>query len=77
MKLTKREREILCLAHYPIEEIGNILNIKVTTVRAHIVNIMVKFTFCNNRHECQIQALKEGLITLEEIVMEDNLYSSY
>ncbi len=70
MKLTKREREILCLAHLPIEEIGDVLKVKATTVRAHVVNIMVKFPFCDNRHSCQIQALKDGLITLDEIVME-------
>lgn len=70
MKLTNREREVLCLAHYSIEEISEKLNIRPCTVRTYIVRIMDKYFLFENRHQCQIQALKDGLITLDEIVME-------
>ena len=70
MKLTKREREILCLVHLPLDEIGEALGIKACTVRVHVRGIMNKFPFCINRHSCQIQALKDGVITLNDIEME-------
>ncbi len=70
MNLTKRQREILCLAHLSYKEICAKLGIRKPTLQSHIVNIHLKFPTCESRHECQITALKEGIITLDEIVME-------
>ena len=70
MKLTKREREILPLIALPQKEIQKRLNLSEGTVKNHIVNLTYKFPPMYNRTCILIYALKEGIITLDEIVTE-------
>lgn len=68
MKLTKREREILPLLCLSYKQMSNKLNISEGTVRTHISNIMFKFPDQENRFSVVLEALKIGLINLDEII---------
>lgn len=70
MELTKREREILPLLGLPYKEIQNRLNLSQGTVRNHIMNISYKFPDQPNKICILFEALKQGIITLDEIVTE-------
>lgn len=70
MELTKREREVLPLICLPLKTIQERLNLSEGTVKNHIMNISYKFPPTHNRFCILIEALKEGLITLDEIVTE-------
>ena len=68
MKLTKREREIFPLLCLSYKQMSNKLNISEGTVRTHISNIMFKFPDQENRFSVVLEALKIGLINLDEII---------
>lgn len=70
MKLTAREKEILRHACLSYETISNKLNITKSTVRTHFENIRNKYPNSENRQGCLIEALQEGEIYLEEVVVE-------
>lgn len=67
MKLTKREREILPLLCLSYKKISDRLNISEGTVKTHITNIMFKFPEQENRYSVVLEALKIGLIKIEEV----------
>ena len=70
MNLTKREREILPLLCLPYKEIQKRMNLSEGTVKNHIMNLIYKFPPMHNRSCILIEALREGIITLDEIVTE-------
>ena len=69
MDLTERERNVLFyLAQgYNNNEIGNILNISVHTVKAHLETIYEKFSV-NNRVQAVIKGLQMHCIDVKELV---------
>lgn len=75
MKITKREKQILCLLCLSNPEIAKVLRIKKSTVRTHIGNLLNKFVE-NNRQSLLIAALKKNVIDISEIKTEVN-YESY
>lgn len=68
MKFTKRELEILPLLCMSNKEIGNRLYISEQTVKTHIYNIAFKFPEQENRCSILLEAIKQGIITIEEVV---------
>ena len=70
MKLTKREREILPMLALPYKEIGAKLGVACPTVRCHIASLSYKFPDQPNKLCIMLEALKQGIITLDEIVTE-------
>ena len=70
VELTSREREILPLMCLPLKTIQKRLYLSEGTVRNHIFNLCNKFPDCSNRFSVVIYALKEGIITLDEVVTE-------
>lgn len=70
MKISKRERDVLCLLCLSDKQIAERLNISIFTVKAHIVNLLNKFA-TNNRSQVIICALKQNVIDLQDIVIED------
>lgn len=70
MELTKRERQILPMLALPYKEIGKRLGITRPTVRCHIANLSYKFPEQTNKLCIMLEALKQGIITLDEIVTE-------
>ena len=71
MELTKREREILPLLCLSLKAIQKRLNLSEGTVKNHILNMSYKFPKFENRFCILIYALQEGIITLDEIVIEE------
>lgn len=70
MKISKRERDVLCLMCLSNKQIAERLNISIVTVKSHIVNLLNKFG-TNNRSQVIIWALKQNVIDLQDIVIED------
>lgn len=70
MDLTKREREILPMLALPYKEIAERLGVTCPTVRCHIANLSYKFPEQTNKLCIMLEALRRGIITLEEIVTE-------
>ncbi len=68
MQLTKRELEILpflCLSH---KEMAERLCISETTVQSHLTNLSFKFPEQKNKQSILIEAIKRGIISLDEVV---------
>lgn len=68
MKLTKREREILPLMCLSNKQISEKLFISPRTASTHVVNIMYKFPEQENRYSVVLEAVKRGIITIEEVI---------
>lgn len=68
--LTKRERDVLPLLALPYKEIAKRLGVTKPTVRCHIANLSYKFPEQPNKLCIVLEALKQGIITLDEIVTE-------
>ncbi len=68
MKLTKREREILPLLCLTTQKISNYLCLSEGTVKTHIQNIMFKFPEQENRYSVVLEAVKKGIITIDDVV---------
>ena len=70
MNLTKRERQILPMLALPYKEIAKRLVVACPTVRCHIKNLSYKFPEQDNKLCSMLEALKRGIITLDEIITE-------
>lgn len=70
IELTNREREILPLLALPYKEIAVRLCVSSHTIKTHANNILYKFPEQNNKLSVILEALKQGIITLDEIVTE-------
>lgn len=70
MELTKRERQILPMLALPYKEISKKLCIEISTVRCHIASLSYKFPEQQNKLCIVLEALKRGIITLDEIITE-------
>lgn len=70
MELTKREREVLPLLGLPYKDICKRLNIHEGTLKCHYMNLSYKFPDQPNKLCIVLEALKRGIITLDEIVTE-------
>lgn len=70
MNLTKREREILPMLALPYKEIASRLFVSECTIKCHIASISYKFPEQPNKLCIVLEALKSGIITLDEIVTE-------
>lgn len=68
MKLTKRELEILPLLCLSYKKISCRLNIAEGTVKTHITNIMYKFPEQENRCSVVLEAVKKGIISINEVI---------
>lgn len=66
MKLTSREREILKLMTFSNQYIAKKLNIQLSTVKAHVHNILLKMD-CVDRANCLVKAIKMGIISVFEV----------
>jgi NarL family two-component system response regulator LiaR len=66
--LTEREVEVLILVArgWPNQDVANSLVISERTVRTHVSNILSKLHLAN-RTQAALYALKEGLITLDQV----------
>lgn len=70
MKLTKREKEILKMLCLPNKSIAKKLNISLSTTKRHINHIFNKLYTPANRASIVIEALKQNIIKLEEVITE-------
>lgn len=68
MKLTKKERELLPLLCLPYKDICKKLYISEGTLKSHITNLLFKFPEQKNKQSIVIEAVKQGIITLDEVV---------
>lgn len=75
-QLSAREREVLLVTSrgFSIKEIASRLNIADRTVQAHLTSIYAKFG-CRSKGEALLVALKNGIITLDELLEETSLDS--
>ncbi len=69
MNLTARERQVLSMFTLSNQEISDKLCISLSTTKHHIHNIISKFYPSENRCQIVLQAVKEGVIGLEEIIL--------
>ena len=65
-KITKRELEVLELFCYKNDEISNILNISIPTVKTHVHNILHKLEE-TTKIRALIKAIKMGIINIYAI----------
>ena len=71
-KLSNREKDVLKLICFDNNEIAERLFISIATVKIHLVNIFTKLN-CYNRTQALIVALKNNIITLEQVVLPDEV----
>lgn len=64
--LSKRELDILRYFCYPLKEIAKKLIVSETTMQKHAFNILKKLEV-NNRQQALIKAIRNGLISLNEV----------
>lgn len=69
MNLTARERQVLSMFTLSNQEISDKLCISLSTTKRHIHNIISKFYPSENRCRIVLQAVKDGVIGLEEIIL--------
>ena len=67
-QLTKRELEILPFICFSKKEIAKHFGISICTVDSHIDNLLSKF-LVNNRQKLLVEALRQGVIKLENVVV--------
>lgn len=67
-EITSRERDVLRLLAHGLsnKEIANALSISDETVKTHVGSLLAKLQV-ENRQQALVQALKMGLVTLEEL----------
>lgn len=72
--LSPREREVLLLSSrgLPVKEVASMLMITERTVQAHLSSVYSKFGGAKNKTEALIIALKNGIITIDELLSDDN-----
>lgn len=72
--LSAREREVLLVTSrgFSIKEIASRLSITERTVQAHLTSVYAKFG-CRGKGEALLVALKNGIITLDELLEETSL----
>ena len=70
MNLTKKERHILPMLALPVKDVAERLGIAKPTFFAHLTNISYKFPEQPNKFCILLEAVKQGIITLDEIVTE-------
>ena len=69
MIISKREKDIIGLLYLPNVLIAKKLNISSKTVESYVANILNKLA-SNNRTEALLKALKNKIITLDNIFLE-------
>ena len=69
-KLTKREKEVLKLFCFNSEKISEKLLIQVSTVKTHTNRVLEKL-HCKSRTSALIGAVKLGLITIDDIEINE------
>jgi NarL family two-component system response regulator LiaR len=71
--LTEREREVLRLVARgrTNREIADVLVVSAETVKTHVANILSKLGLAN-RTQIIIHALKQGIVDLDEIELDDH-----
>lgn len=69
IKFTPREMDILKMLCLENQIIGSKLYLSLSTVKTYVTRILNKMGV-DNRHTAQIKAIKNGIITLEEIITE-------
>ena len=70
MTLTQRELEVLRLLCLSDKDIAKRLIISIRTVKCHVHNILNELV-CENRQKALIKALKLGVVTLNDIEVND------
>lgn len=70
MKLSKREKEILLYSTLPYKEMSKRLCISISTINQHMVNILNHNPLCSNRHNVLIEAIKQGIIDINDVITE-------
>jgi len=66
-ELTSREIELLKLFALSNTQIAQRLNIEPSTVKKHVHNVIQKL-YCKSRGQALVNAVKSGIIKVEEIV---------
>ena len=69
--LTKREKEFLCHAGLKTKNIAAKLFVSQTSIKTHLNNIYQKM-HSHSKHESIVKALKKGIITVDELVIEND-----
>lgn len=67
-QLTKRELEILPFVCFSKKEIAKHFGISICTINVHLNNLLNKFSV-NNRSKLLIEALRQEIINLDDIVL--------
>lgn len=67
-QLTKRELEILPFICFSKKEIAQHFKISICTVNVHLNNLLNKFSV-DNRSKLLIEALRQKIINLDDIVL--------
>lgn len=68
--LTEREKEVLKMLCLPNKQIARKMGLKLCTVKTYIVKLFNKFPFSTNRAGIVIEAVKQNIIKVEEIITE-------
>jgi DNA-binding NarL/FixJ family response regulator len=68
--LRASELKVLKLYFFPLEEIAKRLNLSICTITTHVHNINSKLC-AQSKTQAVIIALKRGLITIEDLKMEN------
>lgn len=68
MNLTEREKEVLKMLCLPDRIISRKLNISLSTVKTHIRSLYNKFPCATSRTCLIVEALKQKLINLDNII---------
>lgn len=68
MKITNREKDVLRLLCLSNKEIADRLCISTGTVKTHIGALFEKFDCETNRTKILIQAIKKGVVELDELI---------
>lgn len=69
MKISEREKDVLRLLCLKNKDIAARLSIEICTVKTHI-NRLIDKLLVSNRITLLIEALKQNVISIDEIVME-------
>lgn len=71
-KITKGEREVLKLIYYSDKEISEMLYLSLSAVKYRLRSLSDKLHFAKSKVQILVNALNDGVITLDEIKTTSN-----
>ena len=70
IQISEREKEILLLSTLPYKEMSKRLCVSIPTINTHISHILNKNPEYTSRHSILIEAIKQGLININDVITE-------